>query len=216
MANRKVEERMVSLRDELLGNVNHKKFNGILQTLDILKYSSISEKFLNSGDQAPDFILPNAFGKWFSLKEEVKTGKAVLVFIRGGWSPYCYLQLRSLQKNLNEIKALGVKVFAISCEKPDYCLNTMERNGLQFEVLSDRGNRVAEHYNLVYKNENSNLLSDLGLMPSIKNADVSYQLPLPATFIVDEWMTLRYAFVNPDYRLRPRTEDLLEKLKAMY
>lgn len=206
----KVDEKIFSLQSKLLENLDHQEYKGILNTIDILKYSSIADKFLKLGDQAPDFLLPNAFGNWFSLKDEVKKGKAILVFIRGGWSPYCYIQLRKIQEKIEEFKAMNFGVFAITNEKPENCLQILKRNNLNYELLSDKGSRVADYYHLIYKSENNQLLTDLGIGAAINSGDISYQLPLPATYIIDEWMTIRYAFINPDYRIRPDIEEILK------
>jgi peroxiredoxin len=67
----------------------------------------------------------------------------VVTFYRGGWCPYCNLQLRAYQQVLGEITALGAKLVAISPQLPDGSLSTAEVNQLSFDVLSDVGNHVA-------------------------------------------------------------------------
>ena len=52
---------------------------------DDLERSGITESCLKEGDTAPDFVLPNAIGKWVSLTKLVKEGPVVLSFYRGGW-----------------------------------------------------------------------------------------------------------------------------------
>lgn len=212
-----VEEKIFQLQDKLLaGTLTQEKVNGILKTLNILKSRTIENDFLQVGDQVPDFKLPDANGEMRSLKEYLKKGKVILSFFRGGWCPYCYLELRAFQKLQSLFKKYGAQVVAISSERPDYCLNTMERNGLQFDVLSDKGNKVAQSYNLVYKSQSDvDLWGELGLNQAISNGDISYELPVPATYIIDEWMTVRYAFSNPDYRKRARPQELLDCLKEL-
>lgn len=211
-----LEKEIRKLQDILLGNINQKTYSSIVKTIEVLKSSYISQNFLQVGDQAPNFVLPNALGEKFELKQLVKKGKVIISFIRGGWCPYCYLELRALQKYLKQFQELGVTVIAISSERADYCLNTMERNGLQFEVLSDKANKVAQQYKLVYKSESDiDLLGELGLNEAVSRGDLSYELPVPATFIIDEWMTVRYAFTEPDYRKRAEPDELLFRLTQM-
>jgi peroxiredoxin len=211
-----LDKEIRKLQELLLGNINQKTYSSIVKTIELLKSSFISQNFLQAGDQAPNFILPNALGQKFELKEMVKKGKVIVSFIRGGWCPYCYLELRSLQSKLNEFNSRGATVIAISPERPDYCLNTMERNGLKFEVLSDKATKVGIDYKLVYKSSNDgDLLCELGLNEAVTRGDISYELPVPATYIIDEWMTIRYAYANPDYRTRVDPDELLYKLSQI-
>lgn len=203
-------------QDQLLTDINPQTLRGILQKIELLKSSAIANNFLKKGDIAPDFTLPNAVSKYFNLAELCRKGKVVLTFFRGGWCPYCYLELRQFQNLLTKFRSLGAEVIAISSERLDYCLNTMERNGLKFEVLSDKGNMVAQGYNLVYKSESEiDLWDELGLKSAITNGDISYELPVPATYIINEDMMIKYAYANPDYRKRANPQDVLSILAGL-
>lgn len=211
------EAEIDNLKDKLLdSNLSHKSFNRILKTIDILQSACIAPRFLNVGDQAPDFELTNNLGKKIKLSEVVKEGKVILNFYRGGWCPYCYLELRALQKINNLVKKDGTKIIAISPESKADCQRTTERNQLQFDVLSDKGNKVTEQYRLISKNNRSaDSLLDISLESAIDNGDISYQLPVPAIFVVDEWMTIRFAFIEPDYRKRVNINLLLDCLRQI-
>lgn len=50
-----------------------------------LEESGITKNCLKEGDKAPDFVLPNAFGKKTALKDLLERGPVVLSFYRGGW-----------------------------------------------------------------------------------------------------------------------------------
>jgi thiol-disulfide isomerase/thioredoxin len=65
-------------------------------------------------EAAPDFALPNAAGKSLVLKELLRSGPVILTFYRGGWCPYCNIQLRAYQSVLPQISALGARLVAIS------------------------------------------------------------------------------------------------------
>jgi peroxiredoxin len=60
-----------------------------------------------------------------------------VTFYRGGWCPYCNLELRAYQPALPQIEAAGARLVAISPESPDDALTTLEKNSLRFEVLPD-------------------------------------------------------------------------------
>jgi peroxiredoxin len=209
------ENEINKLKDKLLdSNLSHKSFNRILKSIDILQSACIAPRFLNIGDQAPDFELTNSIGNKFRLSEAVKHGKVILNFYRGGWCPYCYLELRALQKINSLIKKDNTRIVAISPESKADCQRTIERNQLQFEALSDKGNKVTELYRLISKNDRSaDSLLDISLESAIDNGDISYQLPVPGIFVIDEWMTIRFAFTEPDYRKRVDINLLLDCLR---
>lgn len=79
------------------------------------------------GNEAPDFTLPDTHGRQVSLSEALRKGPVVVTFYRGGWCPYCNIQLRAYQRALPEIAALGGQVIAISPQLPDSSLSAEKR-----------------------------------------------------------------------------------------
>ena len=66
--------------------------------IDELRTSGILDNAINVGDYAPEFKLVNAIGNEVSLYDELEKGPVVLVWYRGGWCPYCNLQLQHIQQ----------------------------------------------------------------------------------------------------------------------
>jgi peroxiredoxin len=102
------------------------------------------------GEKAVDFKLTNALGREVTLFEELAKGPVVLVFYRGGWCPFCNMQLKAYQQILPEIQAIGAQLIAISPQKPDHSLSLQEKEGLEFQVLSDPNGLVTAKYNLLF------------------------------------------------------------------
>jgi peroxiredoxin len=102
------------------------------------------------GDRAPDFLLPDARGGKLELTTALAAGPVVLVFYRGAWCPYCNLQLAAYQQALPDIEAAGATLIAVSPQTPDRSSSFAETQNLRFAVLSDRGNKVAHEYGLVF------------------------------------------------------------------
>jgi hypothetical protein len=90
------------------------------------------ERAVRTGDQAPDFTLPDPQGRTVTLATLLQAGPAIVTFYRGGWCPYCNIQLRTYQGVLPEITALGARLVAISPQLPDGSLSTAEANELTF------------------------------------------------------------------------------------
>lgn len=126
--------------------------------------------------------------------------------------------MQAYQGILPEIKALGASMVAISPQTPERSLSMAEKHNLGFEVLSDAGNQVARQYGLVFS-----LAEPLRELYSEKfgahlpdyNADKSYDLPMPGTFVVAPDGIIHYAFVDPDYTQRLEPEEILQSLREM-
>ena len=166
---------------------------------------------------APDFSLPNVRGEEVRLSQLLAKGPVVLTFYRGGWCPYCNLQLRAYQRVLPEIRALGASLVAISPELPNKSLSTAEKNALEFEVLSDVADDAGRAYRLVF--EFSEALKQVYLASgndlSQWNADHEWHLPIPATYVIERNGRVKLAFVDPEYRHRLEPADIISTLRTL-
>jgi peroxiredoxin len=126
--------------------------------------------------------------------------------------------LQAYQDILPEIQNLGASMVAISPQTPEYSLSMADKHKLGFEVLSDAGNLVARQYGLVFSLAEPlrGLYKEkFGVDLRDYNADKSYDLPMPGTFIVASDGIIRYAFVDPDYTLRLEPTEILKSLREI-
>mgnify|MGYP006266090767 CR=1 FL=1 len=185
---------------------------GILE----VEQSAAMANALRQGDRAPDFRLPAATGEMIRLSELLAEGPVVLTWYRGGWCPYCNISLRAYQQALPEIYQQGGQLVAISPELPDSSLSTQQKNDLEFYVLSDVGQQVAQEYNVVYTLPQGVIEQFKGRLDiPAYNGDDTWQLPLAVTYVIDTDRRIRYAFVDADYRKRAEPAELIEALKAI-
>ena len=185
--------------------------------IDELRASFALERAIRSGNQAPDFTLPDPQGRDVSLGALLKEGPAVITFYRGGWCPYCNIQLRAYQAALPEITALGARLVAISPQLPDGSLSTAEANELTFAVLSDLGNSVARSFGLVWllpEELRGALRSNDKALPGF-NGDDSWELPVPATYVVARDGRIALAAIDVDYRNRLEPDAILTTLRSL-
>lgn len=176
--------------------------------------TGIARQALHEGDALPAFTLPDPFGKEVASSQLLEKGALVLSFYRGSWCPYCNLELHALQRELPRIEAAGGQLVAISPELPDQSLSLVEKHALKFQVLSDLGNRVARQFGLVFSldRELRPVYDQLGIHLPDHNGDETWELPLPATYVIGNDGRIAYAFVNADYTKRAEPEDIIAAL----
>jgi len=168
------------------------------------------------GDVLSDFTLPNATGQDVSLSQLVTNGPAVLVFYRGGWCPYCNLALHQYQSELvPQLPSYSATLAAISPQKPDESLSTVEKHNLQFAVLSDSGASVARTLGIAFEPAEDILEAQRALGLDIRdgNADGSPELAMPTVLVVDSDRTVRFADTHADYTSRTEVADILMALE---
>ncbi len=197
-------EQLTNLRNQFFATQPEAITEPMIKATTDLINSQIAEQSLSVGAKIPNFTLPNAVENKIDIKSLLEKGVLVISFYRGGWCPYCNLELRALQQFLGEIEAQGATLVAISPETPDNSLSTKEKNELTFEVLSDIGNQVAKQFGLVFTLPEivRPIYEQFGIDLPAYNGDSTFQLPIPATYIIKPDGTIAYSFVNPDYTQR--------------
>ncbi|TVY51969.1 putative peroxiredoxin bcp, partial [Lachnellula cervina] len=142
-------------------------------------------KAIQPGTKLPPFTLPNASGTPISSASLLSHGPLLLTFYRGSWCPYCNLVLRSLQAQLPALTSKSCTLVAISPELPDTSLSTVEKNELQFPVLSDVGNKLARELGIVFEqpDELRPVFEQFGHNLKGRNGDDSLVVPVPAVIL---------------------------------
>ena len=182
-----------------------------------LELSGIVNNSLKVGEAAPTFTLPDAVGNEVKLSDLLAQGPVVINFYRGEWCPYCNIELHAFQQHLPKFKQANAQLVAISPSLPTKALTMQEKHDLEFPVLSDVGNKVARDYGLVFTlaAELQPLYKSFGLDIPEHNGDESYELPVPATYVIDTNGIVRYAYANADYTLRAEPAEVLTAVKAL-
>ncbi|QKJ22417.1 peroxiredoxin-like family protein [Poseidonibacter lekithochrous] len=185
----------------------------MLNATEELKKTSLSKNALKVGNTAKDFALPNAVNQTVSLDELLKENDFVVInFYRGLWCPYCNLELKALQSINDELINNNAKLVAISPQTPDASLTTKEKNELEFEVLSDSHNTLAKDYGLVFSlaEELRPIYESFGIDIVGLNDEDSFELPLPATYVINKQKEIIYSFIDEDYTSRCEPQEILD------
>lgn len=184
--------------------------------IEELRAAGLERNALRIGDLAPDFTLPDAIGKQVRLVEQLRHGPVVLKFYRGGWCPYCNLDLRAYQQALPELHSHGAQMIAVSPEAPDNSLSTMEKNALAYSVLSDAAGKVAIAYRLAFQ-----LSEELKVIYESRGRDLAewnggdWTLPAPGTFVIGTDRRIALAHVDADYRSRLEPSAAIAILRGL-
>ncbi|GLH76325.1 peroxiredoxin [Bradyrhizobium sp. SSBR45G] len=176
----------------------------------------LAARAVGEGATFPALTLPNHKGGVTDLAAVMAESALIVTFYRGGWCPYCNLELRAYQALLPEISARGARLVAVSPETPDHTLTTAEKNALAFDVLSDTDGRLADALGIRYELSASikALYQKFGHDLPVHNGDGRWSLPVPATYVVGKGGRILRAHVSPDYRTRLEPAAALAALAA--
>jgi peroxiredoxin len=165
------------------------------------------------GTLVPDASLLDASGATTSLFAATGERPAVLVFYRGAWCPYCNIALKTYGEHLlAPLTDRGISLVAISPQTPDGSLSMQEKHDLQFPVMSDPGNTIADRLGILMGARSTELRSvqeGLGLSLEKINADGTETIPFPTVILLDHEHTIRWIDVHPNFTTRTEVADII-------
>jgi peroxiredoxin len=185
------------------------------QAVAELKQQSLAANILLVGSKAPSFQLPDHNGNTVSSSDLLSKARLVLCFIRGRWCPFCVGQMEAMNLIVPQIEPAGASFVAISPQTVKQSYFMHDQHNLRVPLLSDAGNKVARQFGLAYRvppGQEAVFRRAFVNLP-FANGDDSWELPIPATFILDRDGTVLYASANEDYTDRPEPSAILEVLQ---
>ena len=209
-------ERLEQITLQVAGLVPAEKRRAPEQWIEELRASGALERILPVGAPAPDFELPDVNKQPVRSRDLLARGRLVVAFYRGRWCPYCVAELEALRDIAPGITGRGAALVAISPQTVQQSSFTADQHELRFPVLSDAGNRVArqfgvaaslpaslrEHYRRVFVNLQH------------CNGDQSWELPLPAVFILERDGRVLWSWADADFRRRAEPAAILKALSS--
>jgi len=168
------------------------------------------------GARAASFELQDHDGLGVRSSDLLTRGTLVICFIRGRWCPFCVGQMEAMNLILPEIEQVGASLVAISPQTVKQSFFMHDQHKLRFPLLSDAGNKVARQFGLVYRvsAEQESVYRRAFVNLPFTNGDASWELPIPATFVVDRDGMIRYVSANEDYTERPEPAEIVAALRA--
>ena len=186
------------------------------QAVADLKARGIAASALAVGAKAAPFELQDHDGKVVRSSDLLNRGRLVICFIRGRWCPFCVGQMEAMNLIRAEIDQVGASLVAISPQTVKQSFFMHDQHKLLFPLLSDGGNRVAHQFGLVYRvsPKQESVFRKAFVNLPFTNGDDSWELPIPATFVLDRDGTIRSGSANEDYTERPEPADIVAALRS--
>jgi peroxiredoxin len=186
------------------------------QAVAELKQKHLAANALSVGAQAPAFELADHDRKMVSSSDLLAKGRLVLCFFRGRWCPFCVGQMEAMNLIVPEIEQAGAMLVAISPQTVKQSFFMHDQHQLRFPLLSDSGNKTARQFGLTYRvPQLQEAVYRRGFVNlPFTNGDESWELPIPATYILDRDGTVLYASANEDYTERPEPSEIISLLQG--
>ena len=164
------------------------------------------------GETLPNANFQNVEGEYVQLKALLEEKPTVLVFYRGGWCPYCNVQLSGLVEIEEEVLELGYQIVAISPDDYKNLQSTIENNSTEYKLLSDPNGKFIKEIGIAFKTSSSlkEYITGKG-----QKGETSPVMPAPTVMIVDKKGVIKFEYINPNYKERISGEMLLSVLKTI-
>ena len=164
------------------------------------------------GETLPNANFLNPEGNYVQLKALLEEKPTVLVFYRGGWCPYCNVQLSGLVEIEEDVLELGYQIIAISPDDYKNLQSTIENNSTKYKLLSDPNGKFIKEIGIAFKTSSSlkEYITGKG-----QKGETSPVMPAPTVMIVDKKGVIKFEYINPNYKERISGEMLLSVLKTI-
>ena len=178
---------------------------------------------LKSGEQAPAFVVLDSDGEEFFFDPYALERPAVLITFRGGWCPFCNMHLSELRTVVPEIAALGVDVMFLSGDRPEMLYASLKQDtqediaDLGYKIYSDADAQAAIALGIAFKASERTINGRISKGQDIEGSSMLNHgvLPVPAVYAIDTAGIIRFDFVEPDYKVRLPSDELLAVAKEL-
>jgi peroxiredoxin len=168
------------------------------------------------GDRAPAFTVQTVDNEPYNFDPDHLERPTILISFRGGWCPYCNMHLSELKDVIPEIKQAGFDVLFLSNDRPDQLYDSLKQetqediDGLDYLILSDADIVAARALGtaFVVSDRVPSYLDEKGRDYQDSSISRHQALAVPAVFVIDKSGEIRFAYANPDYKVRLPADEL--------
>lgn len=152
------------------------------------------------GSKAPDFRSFDSDGREFRLSD-LSGSRVLLKFFRGTWCPYCVADLRLWNEQREELRALGLKLVAVSHDSAEELRRFKRGRGWDMTLVADPTLEIIRRYNL----QNRNFTPKGGPFRD---------MAIPAAILIDKDGKVLWMSQATDFRVRSHPAKVLADVRA--
>ena len=159
---------------------------------------------LSVGMRAPAFSARTKEGVLRTFSPEGYQKPTVVIFYRGGWCPYCNMQLSDLRLVEPKLRRSGFEIVFLSTDHPAILYSSLKAQHIHYTLLSDSRLDAAKAFHVAFHLDDATIakMKDFGVDLDSTTGEPLHELPVPSVFIIDRTGTIRYVYSNPDFKIR--------------
>ena len=202
---------LAKIQNEMAEQLPSEVLQAFGANLNELIEQKIDQKALTIGDQAPDISMLDTDGKEIKLYDLLKNAPVIINFFRGNWCPFCMAELADYQESIEQFKLPSEQFLFISPQMQTYSAELKAEKNFDLTLIADQHNEIAHQFGLVFALDDNvrEIYKKIGADLSTINGDDSFELPIPATYVIAPSGKITYAFVETNYMMRAEPRDVL-------
>lgn len=207
-----LQEQVKQMRDATSERMPKAIIEVFINSISEIKTNKLKESALQVGDKIEDCSLTDIEGKSINLSTFIQSDYLILNFYRGGWCPYCNMELREYDRLKNDFKEQGANIIAISPEIPELANQTTDKNKLSYPVLTDTDSLFMKKVGIVFQldEDSKREFVNFGMDFTKINGNEDFELPVPAVYVINKNMEVVFVHFEEDYMTRLEPSELLE------
>ncbi|MGI9284368.1 MAG: peroxiredoxin-like family protein [Pseudomonadales bacterium] len=174
-------------------------------------------KGLMVGEHVEELTINDMYGKPYPIKNAWQDKPALIVFYRGGWCPFCNMQVRELAVNYDTLEEAGVQPILISVDEPDKSAMVSAKYNIPFPVLSDPNLLAHNAFNVVLKLDAATLekYKEYGINLQDWSGKGHNSIAVASAFLIDKNGHVVVSHAPEDFASRPSVDQLLAMIEKL-
>lgn len=183
----------------------------LVDGIEEIKNDGLKNRALKVGDSIPDFQLTDINYQQHTLSNLMHKDFLVLNFYRGGWCPYCNMELRAYEKLRADFLAINTDIIAISAEKSTFAAATINKNQITYPILTDTAAELMKKIGIVFQlNEQLRIeYKKFGIDLTRLHENTNDELAIPAIYVINKDLKVVFVHIEENYMTRLEPNDLL-------
>lgn len=168
------------------------------------------------GSKVPAFSVTTHDGKPFALSDLLKIGDTLVVFYRGGWCPYCNIQVRQLTQAWPEFRKRNITPILISVDKTDAATLSQRSYEIPFPVLSDPDLKAHTAFNVIMDVDDATYerYKSYGIDLEQWSGKNHHKIAVSSAYIIGSDGLVKWVHTSLDYKTRPSIAQFLAVLDS--